>query len=387
MKKTLIIISSILGILAIMAGVYFAWQKTKAILTPPGVGQQPATNNQQPADNGQPTQTIAAQKLKILSDQPILDYWIFYPATTSTAATPTSTITRDSKIFYLSQDGKIFKLEGGKSEAVSSEPIENIQMIKSSFDGKRVLIKSGDFISPKFIIFNSEAKVFELLPENITAAAFSPDAKKIAYLEKISGNLMIKDLIGAKPKTVKILSFNQKDFDLDWILAEKIILIPKPSAFYPTSAWIVDTKNKTLSPLGTEVDGLMIKWSTNGKTGLQFSSQSGGRGSRLNLINEQGAVQAALDFITLPDKCFISEPKIYCAVPESIPAKTVLPDDYLKRAVYFRDVFYQIDITQNSLSEILAGVEPALDATHLNLVDNKLLFINRYDNGLYSLEL
>ncbi|NCQ02852.1 hypothetical protein GW816_02305 [Candidatus Wolfebacteria bacterium] len=375
MKKIIIIISVILGIVAMGLGVYFAWQKTKTILTPPGIGQQPTASNQQSTTGEQ--QPAAAQKLKILSDQPIFDYWIFYPAATST----------DSKIFYLSQDGKIFQLEGGKSEAVSSEPIGNIQMIKSSFDGKRVLIKFGDFISPKFIIFNTEAKVFELLPENITAAAFSPDAKKIAYLEKNSGNLMIKDLIGAKPKTVKVLSFNQKDFDLDWILAEKIVLTPKPSAFYRTSSWMIDINKKTLIALGTEVNGLMMKWSADGKAGLQFSSQSEGREGRLNLINEQGAVQAVLDFITLPDKCFISQPKIYCAVPESIPAKTVLPDDYLKRAVYFKDVFYQIDITQNSLSEILAGTEPTLDATRLNLVDNKLLFINRYDNGLYSLEL
>ena len=368
-------------------GVYFAWKKTKSILTPPSVSPSTAEQGLPPTTTGQ----MPTAKLKILSNQPIFDYWIYRPefgVVATSTATSTGTIARDSIVFYLNQEGKVFQTEkDGKTEAITSESIENIQMIKSSFDGKRVLIKSGDFISPKFIIFNSEARVFELLPENITAAAFSPDAKKIAYLEKTNGNLTIKDLVGAKPKTVKVLSFNQKDFDLDWILAEKIILTPKPSAFYLTSAWIVDVKNKTLSPLGTEVNGLMIKWSTNGKTGLQFSSQSEGRGSRLNLINEQGAIQATLDFITLPDKCFISEPKIYCAVPENISAKTVLPDDYLKRAVYFRDVFYQIDINQNSLSEILAGIEPALDVTHLNLVDNKLFFINRYDNGLYSLEL
>ena len=372
MKKIIIIISVILGIVAMGLGVYFAWKKTKTILTPPSAPSQPTS-----VGITEPTaaeRQLAAQKLKILSDQPIFDYWIYS--------------TSSEQVFYVNQEGKIFKIkEDGNDEAITSEPIENLQTIKSSSDGKRVFIKSGDLVSPKFTIFNSETKIFELLPENITAAAFSPDAKKIAYLEKNSGNLMIKDLIGAKPKTVKVLSFNQKDFDLDWILAEKIVLTPKPSAFYRTSSWMIDINKKTLIALGTEVNGLMMKWSADGKAGLQFSSQSEGREGRLNLINEQGAVQAVLDFITLPDKCFISQPKIYCAVPESIPAKTVLPDDYLKRAVYFKDVFYQIDITQNSLSEILAGTEPTLDATRLNLVDNKLLFINRYDNGLYSLEL
>jgi len=393
MKKSIIIISIILGVIAMGLGVYFAWKKSRAILAPPVSNQQPTTYNQQPANLQ--TTTGSQQRLKILSDQPIFDYWIYS--------------TSSAQVFYLNQEGKIFKVkENADDEAITSEPIENLQMIKSSSDGKWVLIKFGDFISPKFTIFNSETKIFELLPENITAAAFSPDGSaplttsgsKIAYLEKPTGNsvisnLVIKDLIGAKPKTVKVLSFSQKDFDLDWISAEKIVLIPKPSAFYQVSAWIVDTKKKTINPINplgqtgsiSPINGLMIKWSRNGKVGLQFSSQPEGREGRLNLINEEGVIQAGLDFITLPDKCFISEPKIYCAIPKDIPAKTILPDDYLKKAVYFRDAIYQIDINQNTITEVFTETEPAIDATHLNLVNNKLLFINRYDDKLYSIEL
>lgn len=395
MKKIIIITSIILGIVAMGLGIYFAWKKTKSILTPPSVSPPTAEQGLVSTTAGQ----LPTAKLKILSNQPIFDYWIYRPefgAVATSTATSTGTITRDSIVFYLNQEGKVFQIEkDGKDEAVTSESIENLQGIKSSSDGKRVLIKSGDLISPKFTIFNSQAKIFELLPENITAAAFSPDAKKIAYLENKAGtsDLIVKDLINPKQKPIRIISISQKDFDLDWISAEKIVFIPKSSALYKTSTlkiftfWIVDTKKKTLSPLGTEANGLMIKWSTDGKIGLQFSSQSQGRESRLNLINEQGLVQADLDFVTLPDKCLISDPKIYCAIPKSIPTKTVLPDDYLKRAVYFRDALYQIDISKNSLSEIFAEDEPAIDAVRLNLLDNKLFFINRYDNRLYSLEI
>ncbi len=389
MKKAIIIISIVLGVIAMGLGVYFAWKKTKSILTPPSVSPPTAEQGLQPTTAGQ----LPTAKLKILSNQPIFDYWIYRPefgVVATSTATSTGTITRDSIVFYLNQEGKVFQIEkDGKDEAVTSESIENLQAIKSSSDGKRIIIKSGDLISPKFTIFNSQAKIFELLPENITAAAFSPDAKKIAYLEnKVDkSDLIIKDLVNSKQKPAWIISISQKDFDLDWISAEKIVLVPKSSAFYQASAWLVDTKKKTVSPIGTEVNGLMIKWSTDGKIGLQFSSQSEGRESRLNLINEQGLVQADLDFVTLPDKCLISDPKIYCAIPESIPPKTVLPDDYLKRAIYFRDALYQIDISQNSLSEIFTEAEPAIDAVRLNLLDNKLLFINRYDNKLYSLEL
>ncbi len=385
MKKTIIIISAIFGILAILTGVYFAWKKTKTILTPPGPAQsttgvnQPTTNEQQ----------ITTQKLKIISEQPIFDYWVFYPTATSTDKTmATSTVTSSGKIFYISQEGKIFGInEEDKAEAVTPDQINNLQAVKSSFDGKRTIIKFGDLISPKFIIFNSETKVFETLPGNISAAAFSPDGKKITYLEQTSGNLMTKDLVGTKPKTTKILSFSQKDFDLEWISAEKIILTPKPSAFYLASAWQVDIKNKTVNSLGSAANGLIIKWSINGKTGLEFSVQSAGEKSSLNLIDDQGLAKGNLNFITFPDKCFIAEPKIYCAIPEGLPVNSVLPDDYLKRAIYFKDSIYQIDTSQNSMVGILNITDPALDAVNLTLAGSKLLFINRYDNNLYSLEL
>ena len=386
MKKAIIIISAIFGILAILTGVYFAWKKTQTILTPPGPVQSTTSVNQ-PTTNEQQT---AVQKLKIISEQPIFDYWVFYPTVTSTGKTvATSTLPNSSpKIFYISQEGKIFSINtDNKAEAVSPEPISNLQAIKKSADGKRVVIKFGDFTAPKFIIFNSETKVFETLPDNISAAAFSPDSQKIAYLEQTSGNLMTKDLVGAKPKTTKILSLNQKDFDLEWISAEKIILTPKPSAFYPSSAWQVDIKNKTINSLGSVANGLMIKWSISGKTGLEFSVQSAGGKSNLSLIDDQGLTKGNLNFITFPDKCSIVEPKIYCAIPDGLPVNGVLPDDYLKRAIYFKDSIYQIDTSQNSMVGILNITDPALDAINLTLAGGKLFFINRYDNNLYSLEL
>ena len=379
MRKTIIIIVIILCVIAIAVGVYFGWKNAQIILNPS------APASQQPISIQISTSTTPNEatnkKLEVVSDQPIFGYWIFSGATSSEAG-----------VFYLGTDGKIFQVKGdGKDEAITSEPILNVQAIKSSSDGSRVIIEYGDLNTPKFVIFNTAAKIFELLPDDISAADFSPDAKKIAYLETPTStalsNLTIKDLVGSKSKTTKILSFNQKDFDLQWISPEKIILTPKPSAFYSSSAWLVDIKNKTLTSLASEINGLIIKYSASGKIGLQFSSQSYGTVGKLNLINDLGAIKANLDFMTLPEKCLVSEPQIYCAIPKNIPTKTVLPDDYLKKAVYFSDLFYQIDITQNSSLEIFAPTNSAIDAVDLKLIDGKLLFINRYDNKLYGLEL
>ncbi len=65
----------------------------------------------------------------------------------------------------------------------------------------------------------------------------------------------------------------------------------------------------------------------------------------------------------------------------------ILPDDYLKRAVYFKDFIYQIDVSKNSFLEVFSASELVIDAVNLRISSNKLLFINRYDSRLYSLEL
>lgn len=55
MKKTIIIII-ILGIVAMVLGVYFAWKKSRQVLVPPVSNQRPTTNNLQPTTNNlQPT--------------------------------------------------------------------------------------------------------------------------------------------------------------------------------------------------------------------------------------------------------------------------------------------------------------------------------------------
>ncbi len=372
MKKAVIIIIIILGLVAMGFGIYFAWKKTREILTPP------ITSDKQQATNDKQILALAEKKIKILSDKPIFDYWLSY---STSSATP--------EIFYINQEGQILKVKEGEDEIIVQYPIENFQSIKVGSDGKQILVKFGGLLSPFFSIFNAETKIWQPLSNDIAmvAADFSPDAKKLVYLDK-SGNLMLKDLVNTKAKDTKVILINQKDFDLEWISAEKIILTPKPSALYLASAWVVDIKNKTINLLA-EAEGLMINWSATGKLGLEFLSKSKGREGSLNMIDEQGKIKANFDekFLTLPSKCLLSEPKLYCAIPREIPPKTVLPDDYLKKEFYSRDFIYQIDVNQNSLTEIYAKAEPIIDAVRLNLLDNKLLFINRYDNKLYQLEM
>ncbi|MEE8131709.1 MAG: hypothetical protein V3T98_01565 [Candidatus Paceibacterota bacterium] len=373
MKKSIIIISVILGILALAGGVYFAWKKSQEILTPP-------TSPIIPTFPTTPTiPTSPTSNLKIISDQPVFDYFVRRSLGEGGLATST-------EIFYIAQDGKIFKIiENTEDEIISSQIIDNLQQVKSSSNGERILIKSGSANSPQFNIFNAADKIWELLPSGITAADFSPDNKKIAYL-KTNGDkndLITKNISGTR--TTKIISLSQKDFGLKWLTTEIILLIPKPSFQINADIWEVNTKNKTIKKIASG-RGLMVNWSTNGDLGMKFSVDQR-RNSYLDLIDNEGVVQANFDFSTLPDKCLFNLAKIYCAIPQAHNSiqEPVLPDDYLKRAVYFEDFIYEMNLEQNTFEVIYAEPELAIDAFRLSTSNNQLLFINRYDDKLYSL--
>ncbi|NCO44595.1 hypothetical protein GW888_00795, partial [Candidatus Wolfebacteria bacterium] len=327
-KKIIIITVIVLCVIALGAGVYFAWKKTRTILTPPDSSPQNSVNGQSISINnlaGSSSDGAVASKLSVISDNTIYGYWVFN----------SNQKIQGSGVFYVGRDGIIYKIKAdGADEALTSSSIENFQSLESSLDGKRVIIKSGNSGASKFVVYNSENNIFESLPDKITAADFSPDGKKAAYFSANAGDpgksdLITKSLIDLKQKPATLLSLYQGDFGLNWISQNKITLVPKPSAFYPASIWAVDVVKKTLSRLTSEengLNGLIVNWSSDGKIGLQFSSSMEGRSRILNLINDQGEIMANFEFVTLPEKCFVSDPKIYCAIPQSIPDKSALPD-------------------------------------------------------------
>ena len=406
-KKIFIIIGVVLGIIAIGVGAYFAYKKSKEILTP-GAGVEQA------GEFGIASGTGEKKKLQIVSDQPVFDYWatggplifindqtsatvsvVAKPATATTstvASTATSSLASlEKQVFYFNQSGQIFRAKEGEDEMISDRFFENLQKIEANNDGLMVIVRYGSLVSPQLELFSLISKMWQPL-EKVSAAAFSPDGTKIAYLEagaKITSNLMVRDLVGKKKQTIKIFSLTQKDFDLNWFDNNKIVLVQRPSYLYSSEFFAIDIKNKTISPF-ISGNGLMLNWAKdNGEFGLKFESDIKGANGKLSLIDKNGTNRANMGFSTLPNKCSIGLAKIYCAIPQSYTSfqEPKLPDDYLKRAAYSTDAIYEIDINQNTFSGLYGEVEPALDAEHFTPFDNQLLFVNRYDNKVYSLAL
>lgn len=374
MKKIIIIL---IIIIVVGSGAYIAWKlffaSTPSEVTEEGASL-PAAGTIDTFTPGKVTDEILtelAEELITLSSMPIVDYWI-------------NKNTGD--IFYIDSTGNIYKNSLGQEEKASSQVIENIHFVKSSADGSKAIISFGYPFETTFTIWNTANNTWQPLPAGTISAAWDPQSNnRVAYL--INNRINIITL--SDKKISEITKLNQKGLDLEWILPDVLYLKQKPSAEYSSSIWLLNIKARTLEPLIKDEPGLIVKWSSDGGSGLKF--QGNGLSNLLTLIDSKNRALLNLDFVTLPSKCTFDQDKIYCAIPASIPPRTSLPDDYFKRKIaLFDHLVITIDLSTYKIDFMAGVLSPSvdlIDADHLSIQNNRLLFVNRYDQKLYSLEI
>lgn len=389
-KKVIIIIVAVsTGVLALGIGFYFAWMNYQnQTLAGPGA-QVPQGQN---VSVNVPISSTPAAQLSVISKNDVLGYWIPAIIATSSASSSVAVAKQGGQpVFYVSQSGSIYKITDQGEQTVSDLKISDLQSAIVSPDGNKVILKSASASGTKFDIYDSVKNMWQPSLAGVTAAGWSPDSKKIVYLKSNGINaadLTVVDMTTSKIKTTKIMAVNQIDFDLKWIEANRILLIPKSSADFQSQIWNIDISAKTISLLMTS-NSLMVGWAKSGSVGLLFSAVTA-RNYALNLIDGKGNITGALNFKTFPDKCFIAGPTmIYCAIPQdsTVFSRSDFPDDYVKRSVYFNDAIYRADLANNKFNLLFSSDNPVIDAVNLAISANGLFFINRYDNKLYRLTL
>lgn len=367
-KKWIITLGIVLGVVVLGIAAYFAWKNREQIAEViPGIVGGVIV----------PIQP-SVEKLSVLSSRKVDVYWTQGLATSST-------------ILYLDEEGSIFEIDNeGMETAAESGPRSPIDVVPShsgnwlfaklSQDGDSAVydainnIRIRDFIGIESVVWGREEGKIAMLVSGSDTGLVSPQ-------------VIIED-INAKTPAQVITKFSLLEFSLQWPQKDSIYLTQKPSADYVSDMWKVDIATKKFSKFLSD-RGLMVQWSPLGDRALKFTTTEG-RNHKLSVIDEKGGELMALRFVTLPDKCVMTTPtQMYCAIPRDQEALThmTLPDDYLKRSVYFQDGIYQIDLATNGIRAIYEDEEPIIDATNLTVLEDKILFINRYDRKLYSLSL
>lgn len=369
-KKWFITIGVILGIVVLGAAGYFAWQNRKQIaqVIPAIVG----------GGGIAPIEKVES-RLKALSSREVKSYWV-----TKTASS--------SDIFYLGEDKNIIKIDKDGVETTDTVNLKGAIDITLAPSGKLLFAKLNEGGSSAVYDSINNTRKSEFI--GIDTAVWGTEEGKIAML--ISGNddgpitpqIEIGNMNDAKPFSTILASSILQGYDLQWPQKDSIYLTQKPSAEVVSDLWKLDIKTKTLKKILSE-RGLIVQWAPFGDRALEFTTTEG-REHKLSLIDSNGNRLKEFKFVTLPDKCVMTTAsQMYCAIPRDQEALThmTLPDDYLKRSEYVKDGIYQIDIEKDSIRGIFEDENPDIDATNLTIMGDKLLFINRYDRKLYSLNL
>lgn len=292
--------------------------------------------------------------------------------------------TSTPNIYYLSDDGiHRMTVEGGNDVLVA--PIKQyVQNISSTSGGMIVKTTDSNGTNPHSYIFTPRTETLIELPDTVVAATLNHDGSRVASLISEStgvSRIVISNADLSSPKTV--LSFAQTGFNIAWPNQETIYLMQPPSNVAQSSVWKVDVASSTINNIIAPQTGMIASFSEASPYMMVFSRYALALESSIDGTTILSLPQ------TLPSKCAWGESAIYCGVPQGYPKGVILPDSYLQRAFYSVDSLYRIDLSTKQSGEVTLSNLPALDINSPILLENQelLIFINRYDQKLYSMSL
>ena len=378
-RKVIALLVGLFGLALLGALAYFGWNliRTGSIFGGPEEG--PAA----PAEPAGPFVTISAG--------PVLDY---FP-------------TQDG-IVVLKENGEVSLAENGGEEVLSPASSDVPFAASISFDKQYLLVGFGTKDFPQFSIYDIGKKIWQPLrggsaegAEPVGAAVWAPQGLRVAYLKKAGEQWSLELLDFAAPKqpkgaatstpadplsnpsVKKLATLALLDAKLDWIVPEKLYLTSTPSAFDRGFLMEYDLQKNTVRSLLSDEAGLSLRWREDGGLGAKFSLR--GQTPTFVGIDGSGKTLGSLPFITLPEKCAFSDTLLYCGVPTLLPQGTQLPDDYHQKAFPVRDAILKASLDQGTFVTLANAGAGALDATHLAVSGNDLLFVNEYDKKLYRM--
>lgn len=311
----------------------------------------------------------------------------------------------DGGVIIVQPDGQIIKTVRGADSNLNATAIANLIRTAFSATGRKLLAFFGNPASPQVSVFDTSARSWQPLAASIEAASWSPSGERIIYLLPQNDRyaLTTLDLGNPKAKPQEIMKLRFEGAVPQWTRNDEVLLAERPSALVDGSLWSLDIKNKTVSPIIADRRGLVFNWNASSVQGLVFTSGGINRGGSFGLLQKEGNALRNFSFLTIPSKCSFSEGPaggaaetrptvsghryLICAIPrdQAELRNRTLPDDYLKRALFTSDDFYQINLDNGSLLLLFADDSRDIDADKVTLVGKRVYFINRLDQKLYVL--
>jgi len=356
MRALTVTIIAIIGVVAVAGAAYFGWNFLR--------GEQTQLTEQS-------SQQITAETNKKDPEQvfknPAIDYWLAPSEAEGFTA------------YYVNFDGQIIKT-GKEEEKIGEINVSPVLSILPSPNGNEIIASFGNPQNPQFSIFNASTTEWRPLAPETKTAVWSPDGSRIAAIE--AGNtISIYTYNSSGNNKTKITDVALFDAILYWPSKNLILIAEKPSSTLIGNLWTVNVSEKTIQ-LAVSATGLMFNPFQ--EKGFMFSSE---KGLEMRSADARQTIEQ-FPFFSLPNKCVAEDKAAYCALITNALNKYDIPDDYLKKKLYSDDMIVKYNFEDKTLETILnRNTDFSIDATNLKINGDKLFFINRYDNNVYSITL
>lgn len=376
-KRLIILISIISGVL-IIAG-FVLWLLFRTPQT------APITEKQAPEEEKITTPIILPEEKE----------FILFKLSDVAAVSPT--LSKNKVLYYSKINGNVLEtdFEGKSTQPITNIAIPNLITALWSFDKSQAINIYQENETVKKVLFDFSSQKATQLDSKIKSIGFAPSQNKIAYQ-------FIDDALGKNAITTAdsnglnwkdIFNIRMDDVKIYWPKENLLALLTAPSGIVRGSVLTIDTSQKIISleKLLSDIYGLTIKYSPDGKNLIYSQSDQYGHNPSLYLMKEGGATEN-LRLNTLSDKCAFSQNNnIYCATPKIINGSLVLPDDFYKNTANFSDIFFKVDIANNKSSIIFnpADFKYDFNASDLNITPDEdyIIFTNKKDGLLYSIKI
>ncbi len=312
---------------------------------------------------------------------------------------PLGVVIDGNKVKYYSQsDGRVYQsdFKGENLEKISDTIISGLFKVWWS-PGKDKVITAlkQDLIIEKYY-YDYQINQAKKLDYNIRDLDWSPSGGQIAY-QYYNPNTEANNISIAQPdgsNWQKIIDIRMNDLIVEWVNDNLIALRNRPSNQEMGAVYTLELKTKEFKKVVNNTYGLSALWSPKGDKLIFSETDSQGQKPRLKFVDLSDQSIQQLNFFTLPEKCVWSRDNrtLFCAAPRTIPGTAKLPDDYYNQQVAFEDNFWKINLATQEITEIYQAKEndaQFYDGENLRLpvMEDYLIFVNRKDGLLYSLDL
>lgn len=228
-----------------------------------------------------------------------------------------------------------------------------------------------------------------VFPEGITDVSVLGNS--VFYLQEgfDGGTGYISNFPGTNRKVV--WSSPLKELTSQYINSNTVTLTTKPYPNVSGFMYSINTSNGSLTKILGDIVGLSTNTSPTGNFVFYLEQDSG---SRTFVFNNKSKESVLVTPTTFPEKCVWSKEEegiIFCAVPKEFLNGTSLTYWYLG-FLSFEDSIWKYDTINNTASIVVdltkeAGEKIDVIKPILSPNENYLVFINKIDNSLWSLDL